>query len=235
MSFTFPVTPENEINMVQVASDAWMQKVRRDDMVRRIWGECILPKIFRDNFIKNLVNGEARTTVFSFDVPMDQTIKWSDQRHIAMLQNFAAVAGNHVRCVPWQIRVEFAHAVRPYIFMKRPLIEEVDTYIKPFGWKFTTTDEGFLLIPLNMYKELEETHDMYEKYWSLCKTVRGPSVTDLDWGDNDFKTLVDTDALLSLSRSRPLPSTPPEMQLPAHFGGSNASAAIGGAGGGLAV
>jgi hypothetical protein len=172
-----------------------MQRSRRDDTVRLIWSKSILPKVFGDGFIKNLVDSEAHTSVFSFDVAIDQTIAWSEHRHIAMFQNFTAVAGTHVRCVPWQIRVEFAHAVRPYIFMKKELLAEVDAYLTKFGWKFTTTDEGFLLIPLSMYIELEETHDMYEKFWSICKSVRGPSVTDLDWGDNDFKSIVDADKL----------------------------------------
>ena len=198
MSFAFDVTTANEIDVQYASNDAWIQRSRRDDTVRMIWSKCILPKIFRRGFIKDLVDSDAHTTVFSFDVPTDATIAWSDHRHIAMYQNFASVAGKHVRCVPWQIRVEFARAVRPYVYVKDELLKEIDTYLNKFGWKFTTTDEGFLLISMSVYTELLETHEMYERWWPLCKTARGPSVTDLDWGDNDFKAAVDALSLIHI-------------------------------------
>jgi hypothetical protein len=193
MSFTFPVVSVNEIetDAGHALDDARIQSIRRDDTVRIIWGKYIFPKIFSGDFLKNLVTKEAHTSVFSFDVPIDKTIAWSEHRHIAIFQSFSALAGLRVRCVPWQIRVEFAHAVRPYVYVKKQLLREIKEYLKTFGWKFTTTDEGFLLIPLHIFSELEETAELYNEYWDLCRTMRGPSATDLDWGDNEFKALVD--------------------------------------------
>jgi hypothetical protein len=190
MSFTFDVIDRNEVDIRSVAADASMYLVRRNDTVRLIWSESIMPKIFEKGFIQKLITSDAHTAVFSFDVPFDQTIAWSDQRHIAIFQSFEAVADKIVRCVPWQIRVEFSQKVRPYIHVHSALLKELDVYLGKSGWRFTTTDEGFLLIPLNVYDELEKTHEMYVTYWEMCKSARGPSVTDLSWGDNEFKSIV---------------------------------------------
>lgn len=193
MSFTFSVVSANEIDAdaKRASYDAELKSARRDDTVRMIWGQYILPKIFGGDFMKNLVSKEAHTSVFSFDVPIDKTIAWSSHRHIAIFQTFSALAGPHVQCVPWQIRVEFAQAVRPYIHVKKGLFNELNEYLKGFGWRFTTTDQGFLLIPLSIYLEMEETNEFYKQYWDLCEVARGPSATDLDWGDNEFKAIVD--------------------------------------------
>lgn len=193
MSFTFPVVSINEIDADarHASDDAHLKSIRRDDTVRLIWSKYIFPKIFGGDFLKNLVTKEAHTSVFSFSVPIDKTIAWSEHRHIAIFQSFSALAGRHVRCVPWQIRVEFAHVVRPYVYVKKALLREIKEYLQTFGWKFTTTDEGFLLIPLSIFSELEETAELYNEYWDLCRSMRGPSATDLDWGDNEFKALVD--------------------------------------------
>jgi len=190
MSFAFDVISRNEIDTRSAAADAYMHREKRNDMVRLIWSKSIMPKIFEQGFIQKLITNDAHTAVFSFDVPLDDTIAWSDQRHIAIFQSFAAVADRVVKCVPWQIRVEFSHKVRPYIHVHSALLTELDTYLNKFGWKFTTTDEGFLLIPLNVYDELEKTHEMYVTFWEMCKSARGPSVTDLSWGDSDFKAAV---------------------------------------------
>jgi hypothetical protein len=242
MSFTFPVVSVNEIetDAKHASYDAELKSVRRDDTVRLIWSKYIFPKLFSGDFLKNLVTKEAHTSVFSFSVPIDKTIAWSDHRHIAIFQSLSAVAGPHVRCVPWQIRVEFAQAVRPYIYVKKALLHEINEYVKTFGWKFTTTDEGFLLIPLSIYVEMEETADLYSEYWTLCKTMRGPSATDLDWGDNEFKALVDeeksAEAVVERAFAEPQAEPPILTRMKesaggftiqmTHFGGgSNAAAA----------
>lgn len=193
MSLTFTVVSANEIDTRRATQYSWAQRAHRDDTVRMIWNKSIFPIVFREDFIKNLVQKDAHTSVFSFDVPTDCTLNWSSHRHIAMFQNFPPLAGRRVRCVPWQIRVEFASAVRPYIYVRSELLKEINDYLLAFGWKFATTDEGFLLIPLSVYEELEQTHEMYEKFWEVCRTVRGPSVCDLTWGDNDFKAVLDSE------------------------------------------
>lgn len=242
MSFTFPVVSVNEIetDAGRASDDARIKSIRRDDTVRMIWGKYILPKVFSGDFIKNLVTKEAHTSVFSFSVPIDKAIAWSEQRHIAIFQSFSALAGAHVRCVPWQIRVEFAHAVRPYIHAKKSLVYELNEYLKTFGWKFTTTDEGFLLIPLSVYLEMQETGDLSNEYWTLCETMRGPSATG-DWGDDEFKALVDEEknaeavverafaepAILKRMKESAAGLTPAPVQ-----GGSNVSLAVAAAGGG---
>jgi hypothetical protein len=221
MSLTFSVVNANEIDTRRATQDAWTQRAFRDDTVRLIWNKSIFPVVFGGDFIKDLVVKEAHTSVFSFDVPTDRTINWSAHRHIAMFQNFPSVAGRRVRCVPWQIRVEFASAVRPYVYVRSELFKEINDYLRAFGWKFATTDEGFLLIPLTVYEELEQTHEMYEKFWEVCRTVRGPSVCDNSWGDNDFKDFLESydkaiatveDAFQKPQPNKSLPPPPPVVK-----------------------
>jgi hypothetical protein len=215
MSFTFDVINANQIDTRHATQDAWKLRAFRDDTVRLIWSKSIFPVIFREDFIKNLVMKEAHTSVFSFDVPTDHTINWNTHRHIAMFQNFPALAGHRVRCVPWQIRVEFATVVRPYIYVRSTLLKEISDYLRPHGWMFTTTDEGFLLIPLSVYEELEQTHEMYEKFWEVCKTVRGPSVCDMSWGDDEFKAILDDeDNAIAAVEQAFVPQAQPNKSLP---------------------
>lgn len=239
MSFVFPVSPANDVltTALAVSRKASLACARRDDTIRLIWSKCILGKVAGGTFIKDVIDKDAHTRVFTIDVPesIDTTLVWNNYKHIAMYQNLGSLCNNHVKTVPWQIRVEFCHAVRPYLWMKDELIEEIDLYMQRFGWKFITTDEGFLLTPLYIFNEVKSYSELFGKWTSAMRTLRGPGYTDVGWGDDDFKNIIDLDDVTNdalhesaaLANARSIP-----LRFDARIAGSNAAAASSMAGAG---
>lgn len=158
------------------AREMTMDAIKQNDSKRLLWVKLILPILMKKDFIDRVVAGQENCCSFVIDTngpnsPLVQSdlegldlVGLSSHYHTAFYENFSHVADNSVPIgmTPWQIRFQFAGATHNMILAFSPgLVDEIAAIFKGNGWMFRLTETGFVITPIELFKNLKNISDAF--------------------------------------------------------------------------